>query len=330
MAITPGTSAKRGPGRPKTDEEPRRARVLAAQLVYQVVHLAAMRVCDGKEPDDVLKALRADLHELVPLERLSPGEWLSLERRAPTLTFSAIGETGGPNKWAAQVTAWLLGHGPRWYRDSIERSPLLPWPPGKTRHYSSVRKLMTEMERHPVRFDNRTPNERLFLRLPAQAQTIIGAAVRKAWHEEMFEWAAALDASRRAQRKDFPLVDYFARPLRARPGEPARLGCPLPRKLIKIVWTAVFTLPVTVQREVFRLCWRGRDWRKGGADQHTEFIADLSLKKLLALGEVNEDDRHERDQSGQRRHRRDSAGAARRAPGPTGHWETPVPLLAPI
>src|SRR5216683_7594288 len=81
MEATPGSGAKRGPGRPRSDPEPRRARLLAAQLVHQVVHLAAMRVCDGKDPNATLDVLRADLHELVPLERLSLSEWLSLELR---------------------------------------------------------------------------------------------------------------------------------------------------------------------------------------------------------------------------------------------------------
>src|SRR5216683_1585712 len=99
------------------------ARGLAAQLVYQVVHLAAMRVCDGKDPSATLDTLRADLHELVPLERLSLSEWLSLELRirndgptswwlSPRLVITAadVVAGGGPNKWAAQSTGWLLGH----------------------------------------------------------------------------------------------------------------------------------------------------------------------------------------------------------------------------
>ena len=294
-------------------------RVLAAQRVNEVLYAGAARVLDGvqrvtviKPPGEawkqtVVQALRADLDELVPHHHLSDQEQRALAMRSQTLNVTAIAVTaaGGPAKWASLETGRLLGHGSRWYHNSIERPARVkakggsPWPALRRRKFAARQKLESEAARHPWTADRFTAEERLFGRLPATAQTAIGTAVRKVLSEEMLQLEAALKSGRRAGRatfeREFPLVDYYTRPLSYR-----RDRATLPSVLKDVVRTAISALPPNIRQVVSAKCRRGTRLPK-------VVLFDAKARRQLGL-----------------------AAEGARGRGPSGtRWVTPVPPLSP-
>lgn len=284
MAASQNQSPKRKRGRPRTDrtpstDNPAFRRVRAAAQIQAELYLAACNVCDGRPHAEVTRSLRKNLASLAPLARdLKPNETASFFARwtrASAASATTIKQAGGSEKWAESATGPLLGHGPHWYGDAVRRSP---WPPAKRRRYSPAPGLRRQMKRHPGRFDRFTPEERCFLRLPSEARTAIELKVRAAWQDEMETWALALAIRKPAERKDFPIVDYFAR------GPKDRRALRVPPSLVGIVRDTVGRLDKKSQAAVRGVC--RRYLAKGRLD-----AARLTGKLVRGLGLSDDDER---------------------------------------
>ena len=288
-AVAAKEPSAKGRGRPRTDRNPSREnpafrRVRAAEQIQAELYSAACSVCDGRPLDEVTCSLRQNLAMQAPLARdLKPDEATAFAVNLPAVsapTATTIDRAGGPEKWAEFATGPLLGHGRHWYRDAVGRSP---WTPGKRRRYSPAPAMKREMKRHPSRFDRFTAEERCFPPLPAKARTAIETVVSDAWKAELLEWAAALDSGQGwRKRRDFPIVDYFARG----PKERRLLG--VPPSLKYIVWNAIGRLDKRLRDAVRARCRRPLTKRRLGARSLTGMAIEVD-KAARRTGKIVRD-----------------------------------------
>lgn len=272
MAVTSGTAATRGPGRPRKahgppdESNPEFRAFRTACAIEEILYDAVQRVAAcGTAPPDALADART---LLLGLDVMDLGvTYASFAQRVAALTFSSSTQLASPLAQADASTAWLLGKGRWWFRDKLRSVPL-DWRPSKRPPFSST-PVLSAPGKHASRHDAFTPSERVFYdpRFPAAARSAVEVAARG-----LLSRAGCCDLRRGLTSRICDscwALDYF------RGSATRRAGIPPPAGLETIVWNAVKRLPQRLRRSVYELTRRYRRPSRAGASWRISRVTPL-------------------------------------------------------